>query len=155
MPFVLFCTMTILYCSWFILQSIFDHLYLLNSRKIITVKTITLFKIRFIFLPIVLKSKTKKLALTSFYCPGEEKWLDDSWKFIWINQSRFYNLFHVGKFKNVWHNFKKCLTFSAMSCLQAESRILQWMFLHVIHVRIIVLVKSKSQKMLCFSNWEA
>ena len=49
----------------------------------------------------VLKSKKKMMALTSFYCLGQETLLDDSWKLIYINQSRFYNFFHVGKFKNV------------------------------------------------------
>ena len=56
------------------------------------------------FSPIrVLKSKKKKLALTYLLlcCLGQETRLDDSWKLIQINQSRFYNLFHVGKFKNV------------------------------------------------------
>ena len=49
----------------------------------------------------VLKSKRKKLALTLFYCLGQETWLDDSWKLIYINQSRFCNIIHVGKLKNV------------------------------------------------------
>ena len=49
----------------------------------------------------VLKSKKKKLTLTFHYCLGQETWLDDSWKLIYRNQSRFYNFFHVGKFKNV------------------------------------------------------
>ena len=26
----------------------------------------------------VIKSKKKKLPLTSFYCPGQQTWLDDS-----------------------------------------------------------------------------
>ena len=47
----------------------------------------------------VLKSKKKKLALTSFYCLSQAAGLDDSWKLINIDQLRFYNLFHVGKFK--------------------------------------------------------
>ena len=54
----------------------------------------------------IIKSKKKKLAIISFYWLGQETWLDDSWKLIYINQSRFYNLFYVGKFKNAWHNFK-------------------------------------------------
>ena len=49
----------------------------------------------------VLKSKKKRLALTFLYCLGQETWLNDSWKLIYINQSSFYNFFHVGKFKNV------------------------------------------------------
>ena len=49
----------------------------------------------------VLKSKKRKLALTLFYCLDKETWLDDSWKLIYINQSRFYNFFRVGKFKTV------------------------------------------------------
>ena len=48
-----------------------------------------------------LKSKKKKLALTLFYCPVHEKWLDDSLKLVYINQSKLYNFFHVGKFKNI------------------------------------------------------
>ena len=39
----------------------------------------------------VLKSKKKQLAVTLFYCLGQETWLDDSWKLIHINQSRFCN----------------------------------------------------------------
>ena len=49
----------------------------------------------------ILKRKKKKLALTFLYCLGQETRLHDSWKLIYINQSRFCNLFHVGKFKNV------------------------------------------------------
>ena len=49
----------------------------------------------------VLESKKKRLALTSSYCVVKETWLDASKKLICINQSRFYNFFHVGKFKNV------------------------------------------------------
>ena len=55
----------------------------------------------------VLKSKKKKLALTLFYCLGQETWLDDSLKLIYINQSRFYNLFHVGdilKYFSIFNN---------------------------------------------------
>ena len=48
----------------------------------------------------VLKSKKKKLALTLLYCLGQETLLDNSWKLIYITQPRFYNFFHVGKFKN-------------------------------------------------------
>ena len=39
----------------------------------------------------VLKSKKKQLAVTLFYCLDQETWLDDSWKRIHINQSRFRN----------------------------------------------------------------
>ena len=49
----------------------------------------------------VLKSKKKKLALTFLYCLGQETRLDDSKKLLYINQSRIYNFFDVGKFKNV------------------------------------------------------
>ena len=49
----------------------------------------------------VIINKKKELALTFCYCLGQETWLDDSWKFINVNQSRFYNFFHMGKFKNV------------------------------------------------------
>ena len=47
----------------------------------------------------VLKSKIKKLTLTFLYCLGQETWLDISWNLIYISQSRFYNFFHVAKFK--------------------------------------------------------
>ena len=49
----------------------------------------------------VLKSRKKKLTITSLFFLGQETWLDDSWKFIHINQSKFYNYFHEGKFKNI------------------------------------------------------
>ena len=42
-----------------------------------------------------------KMALTLFYCLGQETWLGDSGTLIYIKQSRFYNCFHVGKLKNV------------------------------------------------------
>ena len=48
----------------------------------------------------VLKRQQKKVTLTSFYCLRQKAWLDDSWKPISINQSKFYNFFHVGKLKN-------------------------------------------------------
>ena len=54
----------------------------------------------------VLKSKKKKLALTFLYCTSQATWLDDSWKPIYISQSRFYKFFPVGKFKDVQHNSK-------------------------------------------------
>ena len=57
-------------------------------------------KIYFSFIR-VLKNKIKKLPQTLFYCLGQETWLDDSWKVIYINQSRLCNFFHVGKLKNV------------------------------------------------------
>ena len=56
---------------------------------------------QFIFFAKFLKSKKKKMALTLFYCLGQETWLGDSGTLIYINQSRFYNFFHVGKLKNV------------------------------------------------------
>ena len=64
----------------------------------------------------VLKSKKKKLALTSFYCLSQAAGLDDSWKLINIDQLRFYNV----------------LAFSTKSRLQAESPIWQEIFLHAI-----------------------
>ena len=78
----------------------------LKRREIIAVITMTTFsaKIHFSFIR-VLKSKKKKLALTAL-CFVQEIWLDDSWKLFYINQSRFYNLFHAEKLKNVYHNFK-------------------------------------------------
>ena len=48
-------------------------------------------KIYFSFIRVLI-SKKKKLALTSLYCLGQETWLDDSWKFIWVKKSRFYAL---------------------------------------------------------------
>ena len=47
-----------------------------------------------------LKSKKKKLALTSFYYPCQGTRLGDSLKFIGLDQSRFYNFSKVGEFKN-------------------------------------------------------
>ena len=47
----------------------------------------------------ILKSSQKKLAITLFYCLGQETWLGDWWKLICINQSSINNFFHVGKFK--------------------------------------------------------
>ena len=46
------------------------------------------------------KKWKKRLALTFLYCLGQETWLDESWKLIYINHLRFYNFFHVRKFKN-------------------------------------------------------
>ena len=43
-----------------------------------------------------------------FYRLDQEAWLDESWKLIHINQSRFYNFFQVGK-------FKKCLIYFVLS----------------------------------------
>ena len=51
-------------------------------------------------------NKKKKLALILFYCLGQETRVIDSWKLTHVNQSRFYSFFHVGKFKNVLHNFE-------------------------------------------------
>ena len=47
----------------------------------------------------IIKSKKKKLAITSFYFLDQETRLNGSWKLIYINQSRFYNFFHVGNSK--------------------------------------------------------
>ena len=43
---------------------------------------IILCKLNFYFFIKNLKSKNKKLALTSFYCMGQQIWLGDSWQFI-------------------------------------------------------------------------
>ena len=61
----------------------------------------------------VLKSKKKKLALTFLFCLGQETWLDDSRKLIYINQLRFYNFFYVGKLTNdnFENNFEKIYHF--------------------------------------------
>ena len=53
----------------------------------------------------VIKSKKKKLALTSFCCLGQETWLYDSWKLICIKQSGFYNLFTItSKYCSIFNN---------------------------------------------------
>ena len=52
--------------------------------------------------------------LTSFNCLGQETCLNDSWKLIFINQSRIYDFFNMEKFKNVKHNFK---IFSELSAI--------------------------------------
>ena len=44
--------------------------------------------------------KKKKLTLTSFYSLSQDTWFYDSLK-LYINQSRIYNFFEVGKVKNV------------------------------------------------------
>ena len=76
-----------------------------------------------------LKSKKKKLALTSFYYFSQEISLGDSWKLIYIDKSRFYNFSHSWQFKNVLQNFKKFWNLLTMHRLQAESPILQGSFL--------------------------
>ena len=86
--------------SWFIWQSIFNHF------KILLIWFFNYFFCKsnvknYFSLIRVLNSKKRKLKLTSFYCLDQETWLADSWKHIYINQSRFYKFFHVGKFKNV------------------------------------------------------
>ena len=66
------------------------------------------FKVKIYFpLTRVLKRKKKKLALIFFYCLGQETWLDGSWKLTCINQSRFYNFFHVGNSKTFNPNFQQ------------------------------------------------
>ena len=60
----------------------------------------------YLFFIIILKSKKKKLALAFLYCLGQETWLHDSWKLIYIKQSKFYNFFHLEKLKDVEHNFE-------------------------------------------------
>ena len=70
-----------------------------------------------------LKSKEKKLALTSFYYVSWEILLGNSKKLICIDQSGFYTFSH---------------TFLTINHLQADPRINQGIFLHVIPVRILV-----------------
>ena len=48
-----------------------------------------------------LKSKKKKMALTSFYYVSREIWLVNSKKLTSIDQSRFYIFSHPREFKNV------------------------------------------------------
>ena len=48
-----------------------------------------------------LKSKKKKLALTSFDYVSQEIWLGNSEKLICINQSTFYFFSHSREFENV------------------------------------------------------
>ena len=47
------------------------------------------------------KESDLEAATNIFYCLGPETWLNNSWKFISRNQSRFWNFFDEGKFKNV------------------------------------------------------
>ena len=69
-------------------------------------KTYSFYTKNYFFLIRVPKSKKKKLVLTLFYCLGQETWLDDSWKLIFINQSRFYNFSQLGKFRRGATNFE-------------------------------------------------
>ena len=90
----------------------------------------------------VLKSKKKKLALTSFYWLRQKTWLGDSWKLTYINQSRFYNFFHVGKLKNIHNFFIKnifinILAFSTLSHLQAESRAYNKRFYYMLFLLLL------------------
>ena len=60
---------------------------------------IILCQLNFIFLHENFKKQEKILALTSFYCPSQERWLGDSSKLICIGQSRFYIFLHAGGLK--------------------------------------------------------
>ena len=92
----------------------------LEYTGIITVITMTHFLAKIYFsLMRVLKSKEKKLVLTFLYYLGQETWLDDSWKLIYINRSGFYNYIYVGKSKTFKNNFDNI----TIHHLQAESRI--------------------------------
>ena len=76
-------------------------LVLLKYREIITVKTVTLYKKIYFILLKDLKARKKKLALTSFCNISQEIWLDNSEKFIYIDQSRFYISLQPREFRNV------------------------------------------------------
>ena len=79
---------------------------MLRQRDILTVKTVTLCKKLYFFMK-SLKSKKKKLALTSFYCLSRELGFSNSWKLNSIGHSRFCNFWHSVEFKNIFqHNFK-------------------------------------------------
>ena len=75
---------------------VYVFLVLLKYKEIITVNFIR----NFAFFIKSLKSKKKKLALTSFYYVSREIWLDNSKKLICIDQSRFYIFSHPREFKN-------------------------------------------------------
>ena len=67
---------------------------------------IILCQLNFIFLHENFKKQEKMLALTSFYCPSQERWLGDSPKLICIGQLRFYIFLHAGGLKKKrWGNF--------------------------------------------------
>ena len=86
----------------------------------------------------VLCCKSKKLSLTFLYYIGQKTWLEDSWKLLYIDQSRFYNFFSRGEIQKWLMQLWNTLPFSKISHLQAEWCIEQGIFLHVIPVRIIV-----------------
>ena len=46
------------------------------------------------------KKQEKKVTPTSFRCLGQEIWLDDLWKLIFKDCSRFHNFSFSGEFKN-------------------------------------------------------
>ena len=71
----------------------FLYLVSLKYREVITVKL-------YFFIE-SLKSKKKKLALTSFYYVSWEIWLGNSKKLICIDQSGFYIFSYPQQFKNV------------------------------------------------------
>ena len=88
--------------SFYIFKNIFYHVTLENIFRIFN-NSVYFQKTAVSNKPLrVLKSKKWKPALTFLYCLGQEKWSDDSWKLNYINQSRFYNFFHVEKLKNVY-----------------------------------------------------
>ena len=76
----------------------------MRYRETITVKTVTLYKKLHFFIK-SLKSKKKKLALTSSYYVSREIWLGNSKNLICIDQSRFYIFLHSRDFKNIVSNF--------------------------------------------------
>ena len=71
----------------------------------------------------LIKSKKKKLALTSFYFAGQETWLDDLWKLISLK---------------CFTTLQIILAFLTIHSLPVELLILQRFLLHVISLRIMV-----------------
>ena len=75
-----------MFCKSNVNQTVYFFLVLLKYGEIIRVKTVTLYTKLFFFFIKSLKSKKKKLALTSFYYVGHEIWLRNSKKLICIDQ---------------------------------------------------------------------
>ena len=96
-----------MFCKSNVNKAVYFFLLSLNYREIMTVKTTTLYKKLYFFIK-NLKSKKRKLALTSFYYVGWEIWLSNSKKLICIDQSRFY---HTGENSKIFNITSKYFTF--------------------------------------------
>ena len=98
------------------LSNCYDYFLKLSGNKvkeiIITVKTVTLCKISFIFF---LK---KRLALTSFYYLSQEIWLGDPWKLICRDQLRL-----------TPGAIQKCLRWLGLKLIQLEQQKTQLPFI--------------------------